>query len=59
MYRHSKSVFLQVNFKFELEQMNISSGHSGGARHDSGSGIIFHKKSIGLDVILYPRLLKF
>ena len=31
----------------------------GGGRHDSGSGIIFHKKSIGLNVILYPRLLKF
>ena len=30
-----------------------------GERHDSGSGIIFHKKSIGLHVILYPRLLKF
>ena len=31
----------------------------GEEHHDSGSGIIFHKKSIGLHIILYPRLLKF
>ena len=31
----------------------------GGRRQDSGSEIIFHKKSIGLHVILYPHLLKF
>ena len=30
-----------------------------GGHHDSGSGIIFHKKSIGLHLILYTRLLKF
>ena len=28
----------------------------GGGRHDSGSGIIFHKKSIGLHIILYTHL---
>ena len=28
MYRHSKSVFLQVTLNFELEYMNISSRHS-------------------------------
>ena len=46
------------------QRLYMKASHRNVSRYTRGGGlpqsrIIFHKKSIGLHVILYPRLLKF